>query len=85
MSVQAAPVATKATRAECDASPLLERVAQRCGWVGTATIGVTNGAIGDRVTAFRTEVVLTAAMAPGRTIRPHIGAVLLPDHGVGDP
>ena len=50
---------------------------------GTATTGATNGAIGMGVTAFQTGVVLTTAMAPGRTIPPHIGAVLLPDHGVG--
>jgi len=36
------------------------------------------------VTAFRTKVVLTVAMARGRTIPPQIGAVL-PDHGVGNP
>ena len=49
---------------------------------GTATIGVTNGAIGEGVTAFQTKVVLTAAMARGRTIRPPFGAALL-HHGAG--
>ena len=53
--------------------------------VGTATTGATNGAIGMGAAAFRTGVVLTTAMAPGRTIPPHIGAVLLLDHGVGNP
>ena len=48
---------------------------------GTATTGVTNGAIGDGVTAFRTEV-LTAATLRERTIRPPFGAALL-HHGAG--
>ena len=48
---------------------------------GTATTGATNGAIGEGVTAFRTEVVLTVAMARGRTIPLPAGAAL--NHGVG--
>ena len=50
---------------------------------GTATTGVTNRAIGMGAVAFPTKAVLTVAMARGRTIRPHIGAVH-PDHGVGN-
>jgi hypothetical protein len=49
---------------------------------GTATTGAINGAFGMGLTAFRTKVVLTVAMARGRTIRPPFGAAPL-NHGVG--
>ena len=48
---------------------------------GTAITGATNGAIGDGVTAFLTEV-LTVATGRGRTIRPPFGAAPL-NHGAG--
>ena len=41
--------------------------------VGTGPTGVTNGAIGSGVIAFRMEVVLTAAGVPGDTIPIRIG------------
>jgi len=81
--LQAAPVPTKALPGELGAAPPLELVSGGCGR-GWPTTGVTNGAIGMGVTAFRTKVVLTAAMARGRTIRLPLGAVL-PDPGVGNP
>jgi hypothetical protein len=82
--LQAAPVPTKPLPSELGAALSLELV--RDGWdaAGTATTGVTNGAIGIGATAFQTKVVLTAAMARDGTIPPRIGAVLR-DHGVGDP
>jgi hypothetical protein len=49
---------------------------------GIGPAGATNGAFGIGVTAFRTKVGLTEAMARGRTIRPPFGAALL-HHGVG--
>ena len=42
--------------------------------VGTEHTGVTNGAIGSGVTAFRIQVVLTAGGAMDGTIRIQIGA-----------
>jgi hypothetical protein len=50
--------------------------------VGIGPAGATNGAIGNGVTAFRTEVVLTSAMAQGGTIPTQPGAVFL-SIGVG--
>jgi len=47
--------------------------------VGTGPTGVTNGAIGSGVIAFRMEVVSTAVGALDGTIRIQIGA----QHGLG--
>jgi hypothetical protein len=82
--LRAAPVPTKALPGELGVAPSLELVRDGCGrgwhrhhW--RDQWGSWHGA-----TAFRTKGVLTAAGARGRTIRPHIGAVL-PGHGVGNP
>jgi hypothetical protein len=76
-SAQAAPFASKPTLIELGAVPPVELVRDGCGRGSHRTRWRDQWAIGNGVTAFRTKVVLTAAMAQGGTIPTQSGAVFL--------
>ncbi len=81
-SLQAAPVPTKTLPGELGTVPPVELVRDGCvrGW--HRHHWRDQWAIGDGVTAFRTGVVLTAALARDGTIHPPFGAARL-HHGAG--